>query len=460
MPTFVAICAKNGQRVELTLNKPTIDEARAELHHQGYSISDIRELDPAAKSASENLATFYFEILVDGKVKAGQILSSDSLRAYVKLTESLHYQVLSLCDNPSASPEEKRFFTNKILEMYSVYVDKQKGPKQTEEEKKGPSIDDPDTTPNIIAKQVAKYHEVIQKTTSKVETMLATFPEQLGPDRVLRMKELVGSLKQLKNIQNPDKLRIIGEAALDRIGQLEIELIQKGYIEKKKEALGNTNQLLKGLGSTKRVVLPEDDFVVQVKRVWNAFREEYLNPVTQKRKASEQPKTEADVSMSEFMYFKNVRELKAYEAKRSEIGKELFRGIFTLRGEKRERLLLKRKLVDQNIELLSNRIKNRSVSYVRIKRGVSKVSEALFYLTRSFGDLAGYVVFAYSIAYSVMLPVSKLTGMATVQGHRFAMQLAAASFVAFCLKQARSWPSLAVFSGTAFVFAAALGVNF
>lgn len=197
-----------------------------------------------------------------------------------------------------------------------------------------------------------------------------------------------------------------------------------------------------------------------MKRLWNAFREEYLNPIIQKKDASNAPKTEADISMNEFMYFKNVRELKAYESKRSEIGKELLRGILTIRGEKRRRLLLKRKLIDQNIELLKSRIRNRSVSYVRIKRGISKVSEATFYLARSMGDLAGYIVFAYSLTYSVMLLVAKLTGGVPMPNHRFAMQLAIVSFFAFCLKQSRSWPSFALFSSTAFVFAAALGVNF
>ncbi len=42
--------------------------------------------------------------------------------------------------------------------------------------------------------------------------------------------------------------------------------------------------------------------------------------------------------------------------------------MFSLKGEKRERLVLKRKMIEQNIELLTNRIKNRSVSYVKIKR--------------------------------------------------------------------------------------------
>lgn len=233
MPNFVAICAKNGQRVELTVNRPTIDEARAELHHQGYSISDIREVDESVQTAT-NKTVFYFEILVEGKIKTGQIHSSDSLSAYRRLFEDLHYQVVSLSDNPNATPEEKKFFTNKILEMYGYSREKEK----TKEDKGKKEIVDEETNEiNIIARQVAKYYAVIERTVEKIEKLLASFSEELGPDRVLRLKELVSSLKQLKNIQNPEKLRILGEAALDRVGQLEIELIQKGYLKEKKETL-------------------------------------------------------------------------------------------------------------------------------------------------------------------------------------------------------------------------------
>lgn len=126
MANFVAICSKNGQRVELSLVRATIDEAKAELHNQGYAIIEIREAGESVGSASDSLATFYFDIMVDGRMKSGQIKSSDSFRAYIKLVDDLHYQVLSIYDNPAANEEERRFFTNKIREMYAVYKERSK----------------------------------------------------------------------------------------------------------------------------------------------------------------------------------------------------------------------------------------------------------------------------------------------------------------------------------------------
>lgn len=69
------------------------------------------------------------------------------------------------------------------------------------------------------------------------------------------------------------------------------------------------------------MILPEDDFVVQVKNFWKSFRENYLA----KNQNSGTASGSGEISTNEFLYFKNVRELKAYESKRSEINKELLR---------------------------------------------------------------------------------------------------------------------------------------
>lgn len=126
MANFVAVCSKNGQRVELSLVRATIDDAKAELHNQGYAIIEIREASNAADAQANALATFFFDILVEGKQKSGQIKSPDAFKAYIKLVDDLHYQVLAIYDNPSASDEEKRFSTNKIREMYAVYRERSK----------------------------------------------------------------------------------------------------------------------------------------------------------------------------------------------------------------------------------------------------------------------------------------------------------------------------------------------
>ena len=60
-------------------------------------------------------------------------------------------------------------------------------------------------------------------------------------------------MRQAKQGTNIDKLKIIGEAALIKIGQLELEIQGDALEQKKNEFLKETNLLLKGVGSKKRV---------------------------------------------------------------------------------------------------------------------------------------------------------------------------------------------------------------
>jgi hypothetical protein len=452
MKAFVAVCAKNGQRVELSVQKPTLEEARHELHSQGYSIIEIRETQDSGESAPAGNA-FFFEIQVGGKKKSGQIRSLDMFRAYVKLVEGLNYEVLSICDDPTASEEEKRFVTNKIRQTYEVYRNQSKKPEPKKEEKTAaPSDESILESASVLAKRVAKYHAVIEKVLTKIDALLVKHSSRMDENRIHNLKELSVKIRQLKNLTNPDKLYSILEAALDRIGQLEMELVRSGITEERKEFFRDTNLLLRELGSSKKVMLPEDDFVAQAKQLWKGFSENIL------AKTKKTPEKTQSVS-EEFLYFKNVRELKAYEGKRSEIARELRRGIFSLPKDRRERLGVKLRLIEQNIELLRNRIGNKSNSYVKIKRGVSVYSNALFYLLRSFGDFLLYSLLGYSLAYAAFSVYAAFSGSG-VFPHRYAEALAVFAFSAFFLKQVRSWASFSVSATLLFLSVALVTVNF
>ncbi len=465
MKAFVAICAKSGQRVTLHISKPTIEEAREELHKQGYSIIEVKEALPEGGQDGSK-TTFYFTILLEGRQKNGQIQSSDIFNAYVKLVDKLGYQVVSICDDPNASEEEKQFITKKIRETHSIYTEKnnaaakEKEAKEKEEKERSatkPSLDSNSLEQDsVLARKVAKYHALLERVDSKIESLLLRYSDKLEEDRVIRLKDLSRAVKQLKNTTNPDKLKLIGENVLERIGQLEIELLERRISDKKEELLGETNVLLKELGSSKKVVLPEEDFVRQAKIFFQRIRESYFSKRSEE--SSGERKTEG--LSAEFLYYKNVRELQIYEAKRAELRRELLYGFFKLRGEKLERAKLKLRMVEQNIELLTNRIRNRSNSYVKIKRGISASSSALFYLIRSTGDFLLYGILAYALAYWPYAAALSVSGSPFPTAHSSPDVLALLAVSAFFFRQVRSWGTAAVSIPTALFTAAFFSVNF
>ena len=118
MKHFITVCAKAGQRVELVVQYPSLEIARDELHRQGYSIMEIRETVSPTENES---GVFLFEILVNGEKKSGQIKSNDIFKAYLKLVDDLHYEVLRIYSEGDISEEEQSLTTQKVKESYSVY---------------------------------------------------------------------------------------------------------------------------------------------------------------------------------------------------------------------------------------------------------------------------------------------------------------------------------------------------
>ena len=117
---FQVTAAKNNEKVNLIVGYNSEEEARNNLHSQGYSIIEIRETLPPEEGKREILGknTFFFDILLSGEKKSGQIVSEDIFKAYQKLVDDLKYQVIYIYDSKEATLEEKEFSTAKVKESY------------------------------------------------------------------------------------------------------------------------------------------------------------------------------------------------------------------------------------------------------------------------------------------------------------------------------------------------------
>lgn len=80
-----------------------------------------------------------------------------------------------------------------------------------------------------------------------MELFINTNSETLGEERISKIKELLPVLRQMRQGSNIDKLRIIGEAALVKIGELEMELLARNKNLERTQFLKETNSLLKDL---------------------------------------------------------------------------------------------------------------------------------------------------------------------------------------------------------------------
>ncbi|NCP76651.1 hypothetical protein GW830_00700 [bacterium] len=158
---------------------------------------------------------------MDGQKKNGQIQSTDIFKAYIKLVNDLHYQIISIYEDINATEEEKRFTTSKIHSGYLLYLE-QNTKKEVKKEEKIEQTTQvqaayTDISDTFVGKELQKYYILIDKIVQKIENILQIYGQDIESERKTKLQDFLITLKQLKNTTNIDKLRIIAESVLIKI---------------------------------------------------------------------------------------------------------------------------------------------------------------------------------------------------------------------------------------------------
>ena len=103
-----------------------------------------------------------------------------------------------------------------------------------------------------------------------------------------------------------------------------------------------------------------------------------------------------------FIYFKNKRELDIYKKKFSTIEIDIIKKILTFQFAQVKKLLLKKKLIAQNIEIIDNRINNRVISYTKILHGIEYHIKNIFHILDIITSMLIYIIFLYTLVYIVL----------------------------------------------------------
>lgn len=371
------------------------ESAKENLHAQGYSIIEIQNTTPPSSQWTGTF--FYFTAIIWGVEKSWKIFSDDIFRAYVKLIDDLKYDVQKIYSNPDATIEEVIYTTAKIKESYLEYKKKElerpKAELKEEEkarknmEKKG--VDTVEKGAGVLEREVLKYQTIINRVVQKLENFVEFHAHIFWEERTNTLKELLLALKQLRKSTNINKLKIIWEASLVKIGSLELEISESLHVKEREEFLKQTNQLLKDLWSSKQIGGNFENAKEKLKVFfWEVFwQDETEEVITQ----------EVGINKN-YLYWKNLRDYSIYKEKLKEVQKELFSSIFWNR-DKRRKLLLKKKLILQNISIIQSRIEKKKISYTRIVKGISYYNKAFIYAMQMginfiLYSLAGVIIFS------------------------------------------------------------------
>lgn len=459
MAFFKAVCAKNNQKIELLLQYDSIEEAREYLHKELYSIIELKE----TSETISDTGVFYFEVLVDWKVKSGQINSDDIFKAYTKLVDSIGYNVISIFDDKNKSEREKTLMTQKVKNSYEIYKKstfsflktKEETVTKTKEETEKKQAEEKLTWKNeevasFITKEFDYYYKLVDKVIEKIENILNIYNNEIEEEKKVKLIELFNALKKIKNVTNLPKLKQIWEMALIKIWELQQDFIQNNILETKKEILNDTNKLLKWFGSSKQIRLPEDDIKLKINLIITDFYNKFVEYFKQDKKEK--------IDKNSWKYFNILREQNIYKTKLRDVNKAIFKAIFN--KEIRDRLILKKKLIIQNITLLDNRIKNKKISYTKTVKGFNFYKDVIFYILQKIGDIMTYSLLIYSIFFLAINQFIINNIMVIKINYNFILYITLFSILGFLIKITRNIKLLVLNSIIYFILFFYLIINF
>lgn len=395
MKSFQSVCSKNNQKITLVIQAETIEDARHKLHSQGYSVIEIEEYvsNPSDMGAMNNF--FYFDAVVWGERKSGQIQSNDIFKAYKKLVEDLGYDILYIYTTKNATDEQKKLLTLQVKESYDIYV-KQQGEsnidknllKQHEEK-----VNNENHIDAALEKEIIKYVALIEVVIKKIENINTNYASYVPYEKREKLEQIRGSLMQVRSTTNVSKLKLIGETSMKKIWELEIDLIKQNVFKEKEQQIQETNKLLKQFGSSDRFNIPgQEEWLKKFEEKLNNVFNTVFNKIEEK-KEEESKKT---VDTNTFVFYKNLRELNLYKDKLKEVNHDIILARVQFQADRINRLNLKRRLIEQNIKLLENRLKNSTFSYTKIVKWVHYYEDLFFGLIGTISDTILYSIFIFS----------------------------------------------------------------
>lgn len=410
---FQAVCSKWSKKLTLSIHANSLDEAKKLLHKQGYSIIEIKEVHEDVVNHDANF--FFFDIIINWSIQTGKIQSDDIFKAYRKLVEDLKYTVQYIYTTPSASEDQKKIITAKVKDGYRLYIESTGG-QFKEEPKKNLTIDEQEIqefSPQLL-RELEKYAKLTDETIEKIQNLLIRNHATITPDQKGSLERIELELVQIKWTRNFKKIQWVLEDSLKQIWAIELDILKKGMIKEKEQFLQETNQLLKEIGSGERIQTEEQkkqtveyyvgSFFEKLKDFWKHTTNTEDTVVGGGRKK---------IDVNSFIYLKSKRELDIYKKSLSKNNKEIFSAFFSFQWTKLKRLLLKRKLLSQNIHIIDNRIKNKNISYTRIIYGVEYYIKMFFVFVRAIATFSLYILFLFSLTY-IALTTADTLGMLRV----------------------------------------------
>jgi len=394
MKNFKASVSKWTKRYNIIVKALSNKEAREKIHKEWYTILSLTEIE----NVEIKWKKFYFDAIIEWQKKSWTIVWKDILKVYIKLVEDLKYNIVYLYDDNKLDEKAKWLLMNSLLEQYRIYKekkfwwDKKQALSRFEKTKK--------EDPFFAQKKLEKTQKTIEFVIFKLEKILAPDSHiKLDSEKRETLTKLREAIIKIKKSTNIDRLKEVWEKALLKLWEIELVSLEEKKSEKYKDAVKETNALLKQMWSKKQFIEKEKDIRFIAKKYFNIAKDVLK---TEKKKTKKKKGFKLDKTSHN--YLKTLSLLYKYRAKLRETQKEMLKEAYVFilpfwkNLDKKDKLVLKKAVIEQNISLLKNKIRWNNFSYTRVKKWWNYFTDKILRFIKFLKEPMLMLTLFYSIA--------------------------------------------------------------
>lgn len=402
MKKYKVSVSKGQKKYTIIISAFSEDEAKEKIHKEWYSVLGVEEFSDRELIGQK----FIFQVKDKDKkeIKNWIVIWKDIFKVYLKLRDELFYDVIYLYSEQDKKSDEKEKIKiiNTLQEQYNILKWVKIQDQEKEEEKNQRSLLNQEFH---LKKDLEETYKLIDFVLFKLKNVIEDKNiYNLDSEQRLKFQDIYNNIIKIKKSTNAAKLKQIWELALLKIGNIELKNLEKLNTKKSKELLNETNKLLKNIWSNRQFIERNKDikalFELYSSNFNNAFKKflDIKNFFTQKKE---------EIDKSSYSYLKTVILLKKYKIKFQENSKELEKNFFLFllpfkkNQEKKAHILLKRRVIQQNISLLEAKKSWKIYSYTFVKKWYNKIIWfvlSYFYLIKPF---LFFIVIFYSFFFII-----------------------------------------------------------
>lgn len=394
MEKFKIAVSKWNKKYSLVITAETEQKARERAHTDWYTILNVEKFSEQSMSWNR----FIFKAIIWWKVKNGIILWDDIFKLYVKLKKDLKYDVKELY--LEKDKDRDIFYKQKILksleEWYKSSVKKIVVDKSVKRKEDNNSIDN-----FYLKKELENTYKLIDLVLKKLDFFI-TWNSNIDPEYKEKIKNAYNNIVKLKKSTNLFKLKQIWEIALLKIWEIELKLLEKNKTKETVWYLKETNVLLKKLWSKKQLLEKGVGFSVTISNYIDKIKKNFL--IWEKTKI----KARKWLDKESYSFLKTLILLSKYKSRLRQNRFDILKNIkvfllpFWNNIETKEHLIIKRKVIRQNISILKAKKSWKVYSYTAIIKWYKK---GLNIILRVFWNLLNYLFYVI-ILYTLVFIIS------------------------------------------------------